>query len=184
MNESQGDVETVDITGDAQYILAIDNLWTALIYSSNNSTYELFQNITLSSDTSLRSHGGAITDDHEWVVASIDNQIKVFTFNSSINEFTLNHTVGPLTGMITHISLTNDHLFMAVTTESDYVYVFKYDGSEFSQSQKIKSESLNGERAFLSDDHEYLLTCHDADFASTKYAFVVNYQYNTTSGNF
>ena len=85
LNESQGDVETVDITGDAQYILAIDNLWTALVYFSNNSTYELFQNISLSSDTSLRSHGGAITNDHEWVVASIDNKIKVFTFNSSIN---------------------------------------------------------------------------------------------------
>ena len=77
---------------EALNTLAIDDLCKALIYSSSNSTYELFQNITLSSDTSLRSHGGAYTDDHEWIL-SIDNQIKVFNFNSSIDEFTLTHIV-------------------------------------------------------------------------------------------
>ena len=155
-------METVDITGDGQYILAIDNYRQALIYFSNNSVYELFQIITLSNDTSEVSHGGAITDDHQWMVASIGNEIQVFTFDSNNSEFSLHQTIGNLSSTVMHISLTNDHLFMAVTTNSDFVSIFKYDGSEFYESQKLGFASINGERAFLSDDHQHLITCQDA----------------------
>ena len=69
------------MTGDAKYILSIDNHGKALIYFSNTSTYELLQTIPLSDYGSHRSRGGAITDDHQWLVASINDEVKVFVFN-------------------------------------------------------------------------------------------------------
>ena len=163
LNDSSDDVETVDITGDGQYILGIAYNRKALLYHYENSTeqFEIFQTINLSTNTSHYCHGGAITDDHQWMVAGVSNKLEVFTFNESINEFTLNETINDITGNVKHISLTNDHSFMAVSTERDYVYIYKYNGSSFVKSQTFQFDSKNPERAFLSDDHQHLIMSED-----------------------
>ena len=65
-------MEAVDITGDGECILAIDNARKVLIYTSNSSgMFEIFQTIVLSENTSHLSYAGAITDDKEMIVAGV-----------------------------------------------------------------------------------------------------------------
>ena len=126
-----------------------------------------------------------MTDDHQWMVAGLHNMIQVFTFNESLNEFTLNETIDNISGVVRHISLTNDHSFMAVSTESDYVYIYNHNGSVFVQKQRLRENSKNGERAFLSDDHQNLLVSADKeDWLFGDYCYVYSYRYNSTSGKF
>ena len=95
LNDSSDDVRTVDITGDAQFLLSIFCEREALIYHYSGITdaFEVFQTIILSNNSFDYSSAGAITDDHQWIIAGVNNTIKIFTFNESLNEFTFNHTL-------------------------------------------------------------------------------------------
>ena len=73
------------MTADGKWILAIDYSGKALTYKQNETTglFSIFQEIILTNLTSEFSYGGAISDDHEWIMVSINNQIKIYNYNYS-----------------------------------------------------------------------------------------------------
>ena len=88
----------------------------------------------------------------------------------------MNQNITGFNGVISHISLTNDHSYMAVTTYGDKVYLFRHTGTGFSFFQSFSYSSANGERAFLSDDHEYLVMPIDGYyFGNVSEAHIYNY---------
>ena len=109
--------------------MAIDHAQKALVYHYNGSMFEIFQSIKLTTNTSLYSNAGALTDDHKLLVAGINNTVRVYTFVEHINSFILHYSIVGYEGAVTHISLTNDHSYMAVTLDNDVVAIHKNNGT-------------------------------------------------------
>ena len=83
-------MDIADITGDAKWILAVDENGVAYIYKFNFDThvYDMYQSIHLSAYL----YAGAITDDHMWVILGKDNgYVYVYQFDGS--QFVLNQTI-------------------------------------------------------------------------------------------
>ena len=62
LNESSK-TAIVDLTADGNWLLVVNQYGSAFVYQRQNTSFELFQNISMS-DGSYESHAGALTDDH------------------------------------------------------------------------------------------------------------------------
>ena len=60
-------------------------------------------------------------------------------------------------GPVLSVSITNDHLFMAFSIEKENIYIYSYDGTNFTFYQNISNlVSSNWKYLSLSQDHQHL----------------------------
>lgn len=89
VDEGIGNLFTIDITSDGEWIYFVGYNGVGRIYSYNQATkkFEFFQSIS-KSDDSTSAFSGAITDDHEWVfLGKNGGKIHVFNFNGTEYNF-------------------------------------------------------------------------------------------------
>ena len=82
-------------------------------------------------------------------------------------------------GPVLSVSITNDHLFMAFSIEKENIYIYSYDGTNFTLYQNISNPVLNSNWRYpsLSQDHQYLA------ITGTQDDFVKIYRNNGSSFN-
>ena len=107
-------IEGIDLTGDGQWLFAVERGSTnAYVYKYNtgNSLFEYFQHFSASATATWT---GALTDDHQWLFIGSDaGKVDVYTFDGSTFQFkeTINHN----TDEASWISVTNDHIYLVVS---------------------------------------------------------------------
>ena len=104
-------VRVVDVTADGEWLLVVEQNGINRIYRFNSPTnkFQLFQTITINH---FASYAGAITDDHEWLVLTKENGfVYIYTFNGTEFVYKENHLFSHY--IVPHLSLTNDHLYLA-----------------------------------------------------------------------
>ena len=153
--DSLHDTTVAEITGDAQWILTVDESGILLIYKFSFKThkYELYQSIPVN-DGSSYTYAGTITDDHMWIVFGNDNgYVYVYSFDGT--EFMLNQTIFHQSTLVSSVALTNDHLLLAIANYPT-VYIHEYNGTQFNIKQTISLGSSKFRRVRWTEDHQYL----------------------------
>ena len=112
LTDFASEVQAVDITADGEWLLVVEYDGINRIYIFNPLTNQFQLNQTITIDNS-RSHAGALTDDHLWLVLTNYNDfVYIYTFNGS--QFVHKETLNQFPNYVfRHLSLTNDHLYMA-----------------------------------------------------------------------
>ena len=156
-------IEGIDMTGDGQWLFAVERGSTSAYvykYNSGNSLFEYFQHFTASATATW---AGALTDDHEWLfIGSDTGKVDVYTYDGSTFQF--KEAITHSSDEVSSISVTNDHTYLAISNwNSVSTYVYKYNGTNFTAHQTMTIDSGEYVKNFLSNDHGYLLiSCADA----------------------
>ena len=112
----------VDISGDGEWLIALDYNGAIFIYSYS-TIFVHQQTITLSDGF---FQGGAISDDHQWLVfGKYTNNIYLYQFNGS--KFEENQVIAEITQQIniTNIVIAHDSSIIVAATSGTSIYVFR-----------------------------------------------------------
>ena len=134
------------------------------VYENIDNTFTLLQMFTPSGG-STATRAGAITDDHEWIVFGTWNspsEIEIHKFNGS--KYEPYQTIS-VSNNVRNVAITPDHAFLAAGTFGDYVFVYKYNGTEFVYLQNFTYTSTDSKIVSFTDDHQYLTVADRASYA-------------------
>lgn len=90
-----------------------------------------------------------------WLFYPKDSGVfRIYNYNTVTEQFDLKETL-PTTfsGHISSVSVTNDHIYLAFAIYTSFVFIYTFDGTNYTQLQQI---SVPVQRLHLTDDHEYL----------------------------
>ena len=76
-------VDVMDVTADGEWLYVIDNYRYSYVYQYDYATnrYKTVQSLMITANT---NQGGALTDDHQWLVYAKDSGwIYIYTFNGT-----------------------------------------------------------------------------------------------------
>ena len=164
LTDSAGKVRSVDLTPDKQWLLAIDESGSALVYKENPSTdrLELLQTLTPAGDSS-GAYAGVITDNHAGVsFGKLSGILYTFIFDGS--SFILAGQVSQNATGIWSMSLTSDLGYLAVAVSS-YINVFTISDvgqPQFELFDRIVFSHSDFRNVKLNDDFMYLFVANGA----------------------
>ena len=96
-------------------------------YRELKNKYSLHQTIKVD-DGSWTVDAGALTDDHQWLIAPQDSGFTyIYKFNNS--QYNLYQNLSKVTTYVSSVSITNDHQFLALGTNGTEVLIYQFDGS-------------------------------------------------------
>ena len=121
-------VDVVDVSSDGSHLLIVDSSQTFVYkYRELKNKYSLHQTIKVD-DGSWTVDAGALTDDHQWLIAPQDSGFTyIYKFNNS--QYNLYQNLSKVTTYVSSVSITNDHQFLALGTNGTEVLIYKFDGS-------------------------------------------------------